>query len=101
MPPLFIEDKLVDFEEDHGENRLLIKHTQYIPDDYISELKKEKIDADHDRSGEFFKLAEIPVIFIERWMREGFDINRASAKEIVKKLRQDQLDAFITTNKRI
>lgn len=100
MPPIFI-DKLVDFEEDHGENRLLIKHSQDIPDEWIADLKRAKIDADHAPIGEFLHVATIPTIWIERWMKEGFDINRASAREIVKKLKQDQLDAFITTNKQV
>jgi hypothetical protein len=100
-----VVDKLVGFEEDYTDSsagtQLLIRHSMDIPDDYISDLKRDKIDPDHAPSGDFMKVATIPVIWVEKWKREGFDIYQASAKEIIKRLRNEQLDAFITTNKRV
>jgi hypothetical protein len=48
------------------------------------------------------KVASIPVAVIEKWMREGFDVMRdknITAKEIVNKLKNENLDAFLTTEK--
>ena len=47
------------------------------------------------------KVASIPVAVADKWMREGFNIYHASGKEILKRLRDENLDAFITTKKSI
>lgn len=96
---LFYE-KLVDFDTAVGGD-LLIKHTQEIPEDYISQLKRDKINADHNRAGEFERVASIPVVIVEKWLREGFDIDKESIGAIVKRLRDEHLDAFITTNRQV
>ena len=49
------------------------------------------------------RVASIPTIVVEKWMREGFDImtGEHSAAEIVKKLKQENLHAFLTTEKSV
>lgn len=94
-------EKLVDFQEDHANNKLVIKHEQYIPDDWVADLKRDKIDPDHHREGEFMKLATIPVALYEQWLREGFDVAKAPIKDVIKRLQRLDMDAFIATNKRI
>ena len=46
-------------------------------------------------------VAQIPTIVVEQWMREGFDIFRGehSAADIVKRLKRENLHAFLTTEK--
>jgi len=77
------------------------KSTQYIPDDYLRSLKTERDNSMNQREGDFMRVASIPVAVVEKWTREGFDIYQVSGKEILKKLREEDLDAFITTKKSI
>jgi predicted transcriptional regulator len=90
-------DKLVGF----GENAdgLFIKQTQYIPDDYLSDLRKEREDSLSTPAGEFHRVASIPTAIVDKWIAEGFDINVAPIAEILKRLRSEQFDGFITSNK--
>lgn len=92
-------DQAISFDEDHHHGKydtLITRRDQYIPDDYVAQLKRDKINSDHNRFGEFTRIATIPVVFVEKWKREGFDLYNATAKEIVAKLHADGLDAFAT-----
>jgi hypothetical protein len=51
--------------------------------------------------GEFHRVASIPTVVVEKWLREGFNIWEASGPEIVKRLKAENLDAFMATEKRI
>ena len=51
--------------------------------------------------GEFMRAASIPVAVHEQWLREGFDLYQATGPEIIKRLRDQNLDYFIATEKRI
>lgn len=100
-----LHDKLVSFDEDHSDSSagpsLIIKHEQHIPDEFISSLKRDKIDTLHTPAGDFYRVASVPTALVEQWKREGFDIYEATAQEIIARLRKQDMDAFITTNKRI
>jgi hypothetical protein len=100
----FIHDKLVSFDEDHHNGKqdtLVIKHEQYVPDDHIAALKRDKIDTLHTPTGDFYRVASIPVSLVELWKTQGFDIHTEPAQAILARLRKHDLDAFITTRKRI
>lgn len=90
-----------DVQHDFKENvdGLLIRRSQEIPDEFISNLKDQKIASSGVREREYMKLATIPVAVLDTWAAQGYDIYRMSAKEIIKKLREENLDAFITTTK--
>lgn len=90
-------DKLVDFGQAAGEN--YVRSTQEIPDDYISQLKRDKINSDHNATGELHRVASVPTIVADLWLKQGFDIYREDADAIVKRLQREGLDAFITSNK--
>lgn len=95
-------DSLVSFDEDRTTNELIIKREQYIPDDWLSEIAKEKIDSKNRPTGDFHKVATIPVEVVDELMRRyGFDVFTAPARETLKMLDRYALDNFITTNKRI
>src|SRR5262245_43883626 len=100
MDNLNIIEKLVGFEEDIG-GGLIIRETQLLPDDYISELKQRKIDTLHTPMGDFLEVCEIPTGIADKWHRQGFDVMREPIREIIKRLQQEHLDAFITTSKRV
>lgn len=94
-----MHDIQTDFIQD-GEN-VIRKNTQHIPDEYLRSLQRAREDSMGQREGEYMRVASIPVAVVEKWKREGFDIYQVSGKEILKKLREENLDAFITTNKSI
>ena len=47
------------------------------------------------------KVASIPVVVVEKWQKEGFDIMdpNTDIKEVLRRLHAENLDAFITTDK--
>lgn len=94
-------DKLVSFDEDHANQSLVVKHEQEIPDDHISALKRDKIDTLHTPTGDFYRVATIPVSIVEQWLREGYDIHKEDIRSTLARLRKLDMDAFITTRKAI
>lgn len=80
---------------------LVLEHAQEIPAEFISQLRGIKADSGSVREKEFMHVASIPVVIHEKWLREGYDCTKEDIKETVKRLRMEQLDAFIVTNKRI
>lgn len=79
---------------------LLIRKDQEITSEFLDQLADERL-ASKALSNDFHKLASIPVVVVEKWLREGFDIYREDAKAILKKLRDEDLTAFIATTKRV
>ena len=79
------------------------KHTQEIPTEFTDRLKAERDNSSSVREGEFMKVASIPTVIVEKWMREGFNIfdKNVNGKEIVKRLKNENLDAFLATDKRV
>jgi len=78
------------------------KHTQDIPQWHLDNLKDQRTNSSQQREGEMMKVASIPTAVIEKWMREGFNVmtdKNITAKEIVNKLKNENLDAFLTTEK--
>lgn len=80
----------------------VVEHTQEISDDFLEHAKALR-EASSAPAGDYHQIASIPTIVVEQWMREGFNIfdQNVDAREIVKRLRAENLDAFLTTNKRI
>lgn len=93
----------VDFDQDRSTNDLIIKQSQHIPDDFISNLKAGKMDSKNARAPDMLLALSVPVSVIEEMKSKyGFDaMNGASIAEIKKMLQRLELDAFITTNKRL
>jgi hypothetical protein len=91
-----MHSKTVDFENAPG-GELIIKQQQYIPDEFLSDLRKEREDSLSTPAGEFHRVARIPQVLADKWGVE-FMMN-APVAEILKRLRQEQLDAFIASNK--
>jgi hypothetical protein len=91
---------LDDIDWDIGEHvdGLFVKKDQYISDDFLTRNKDLRFDS-KQRAGEYHHFASIPVVVVEKWLKEGFDIYKESAKDIVKRLRQENLEAFLTSNK--
>lgn len=89
--------------DQHAPDGHVLKQTQIFPDSYWDGLQwAREQQSKHSRCREFHRVASIPTIFIELWMRrDGFDALRAPLKEVIKKLHQEHLTDFITTEKRV
>jgi hypothetical protein len=95
-------DTLVSFDEDRSTDELIIKREQHIPDDWLSEVAKQKVDSANQRTGDFYHVASIPVEVVDDLLRTyGFDVMNAPVRETLKMLNRYALDKFILTNKRI
>lgn len=90
----------VSWDMDDHDDGLLVTKKQEISDQFLQDLADARL-ASKDRAGEYHHVASIPVVVVEKWLREGFDIWRETPQAILKKLRNENLEAFIATNKRI
>lgn len=78
---------------------LFITHTQAIPDDYVDELRQAQDEFKWNLDG-FTKVASIPAAVADQWLNEGFDIYKAPAQDIIRRLQLAELDYFITAGNR-
>jgi hypothetical protein len=83
-----------------GENAdgLFVKKEQYISDEFLQANADARFDS-KERSREFHRFASVPVVVVEQWLKQGFDVYKESPKAIVKRLRAENLEAFLTSNK--
>ena len=84
--------------------QVIRKQTQEIPQWHLDKLKAERVAAAGRREGDFMKVASIPTVIIEKWMREGFDVmgdKNITGKQIVARLKAENLDAFLVTDKQL
>jgi hypothetical protein len=99
------DTKLVGVTTEFGENAdgLYLKRSQEIPQYLLDDIKDQRNDSTSRREGEFMRVASIPAVVAEKWMREGFNIldPNVNGKEIVRRLKAENLDAFLTTEKSI
>lgn len=88
--------------EDDIDNPFVIKKTQTITDDFLTSTADARL-ASSGPAGNFHRFASIPTVVVEKWAREGFDILKYNytAKEIMDRLRSEDLGAFLTTTKRL
>ena len=80
---------------------LMRQHSQKISQSFLDDLKDSRNVSKDSKSGDLMRAASIPVAVIEQWTREGFNIYEATGKEIIKRLRDQNLDYFLATDKSI
>lgn len=83
--------------DQHG---CVIRRVQTIPDEFTRRLADERFESWRP-AGEMHRAASIPNAVVEKWLREGYDVFQEPISKSLKKLRDEGLDAFITTNKRL
>ena len=90
-----------DFSEEAG--NLVRTDSQQISQGFLDDLKDKRNHSTNQLEGDFQHVASIPVIFVEKWKKEGFDIMDGSVpfKEIIKKLKAENLDGFMATEKSV
>jgi hypothetical protein len=82
-------------------NDVIRKHTQEISQSFLDDLKDSRNASKDQREGDFMRVASIPTVIVEQWLREGFNIWEATGLEIVKRLKDQNLGDFMATDKRI
>ena len=87
------------FEHIGDEN--VIEQTQYIAPSFLDTLRRQRENSLNQKEGEFMSVAEVPVSVYEQWLREGFDMMKEDPKAILMRLKQQDLEAFITTKKQV
>jgi hypothetical protein len=92
-------DPDVNFIQDN--DRVMREHSQNISKAFLDDLKDTRNQTSNVPSGDFLRVASIPTVVAEKWMREGFNLWEASGSEIVKRLKNENLDYFLATDKRI
>ena len=92
---------LVEFLDGDESNPLVIKKTQELPQEFLDSLKAERDASTSVPAGEFHRVASIPTVVYEKWLREGYDAQKEPIAKTLAKLKAEHLDAFITTNKAI
>ena len=79
---------------------LIRKHTQDITQAFLDDLADARNESSSKPTGDFQRIASIPTVVAEKWLREGFDLWQANGAEIVKKLQSEDLGMFMATTKR-
>ncbi len=81
-----------------------IARHQHIPQSFLDECADER-NTGFARGAmpDAVTVCRVPVVVVEKWLREGFDIFAAENDDraIVRRLRAQGLDHFITTNRRV
>jgi len=96
------ERVLTNFGEDT--DGLFMKSSQNITQEYLDGLKQQRDASGSVREGDFMRVASIPTVIVDKWMREGFDIlsdRNITAHDIIKRLKAEHLDGFLTTTKTV
>lgn len=98
---IFINPKVDFLDPTDSSQQLIIKHSQEITTDFLDHCKSIKAAQSGKPAGETHIAACIPVAVYEAWKREGFDPVKEGAAKVLARLRNEHLDAFITTDKRL
>lgn len=78
-----------------GDDQDVITSEQYLGDDFWDDLEQAKEDWKFRLDG-YTNVASIPTSLVNQWIRQGFDFYSAPANEIIKRLRMEGYDKFIT-----
>ncbi len=75
-------------------------NTQLIDEDFLTGIREEQAARRNMRSGDWAKAVQVPTFVIDLWRkRDGLDFLTMSVKEVCQKLRRENLEAFIVTEK--
>lgn len=95
--------KLIASDFNVGENAdgTFIEQYQEIPQWWIDNIQAAKVDTKHSRAGEYHRAASIPQVVVDKWLSEGYDVFKEPVAKTLAKLRSENLDYFITTEKNL
>ncbi|MBB6253029.1 hypothetical protein [Nitrospirillum iridis] len=78
-----------------------IHRTQEIPREFTDHLQALRDASVEAPMGNHHLTASVPAAVHEKWLREGYDCTREPIRRTLKRLRDEGLDAFIATKRRI
>lgn len=96
-----IQDIRTAMVKDHDADNITLQKAQYLSPEFMTGLKHQRENSLGLREGEMMSVAKVPVIVVERWLADGFDIMKEPAHKIVARLKQEHLDGFLTTKKKV
>lgn len=96
-----INDVNARFILDSDTRNLNFEKTQHISSDFMDSLKAQRENSLGLAEGDIMSVAKVPAIVYEKWLTEGFDIMKEPAHAIVARLKQESLDGFLTTKKKV
>lgn len=79
----------------------IIACNQHLGDAFFERLKQERFESMNVREKDNQRVASIPVILVDKWIKEGFDFWNEKNSVIVAKLKAENLEYFITTGKAV
>ena len=81
----------------HGDEGLVVRKEQEIPDEFLRGLDEERDARKRDPGNEWALLCSVPVVIADQWCREGFNIysDDIDPQEIVRRLRNEDLTKLI------
>lgn len=89
-----------DVKYDEYTDGFVVETFQAIPQTFTDSLKQERFENSQNRTPDgYHRAASIPVVVIDKWMREGFNFYDESGPAIITRLKQENLDGFITSDK--
>lgn len=93
-------DSLVSFDNDASTGNLIIKRTQAIPQSFIDRNREIREGNRKTRSGWWLPVASIPTEIADDLKRRlGIDVSTAPFKDVIRVLKQENLDYLILTDK--
>lgn len=80
-----------------------ITSSQEIPTSFLDNIADARNATANARMGDMHRVASIPTLYVEKWMREGFNIfdRNVTVPEILKRLHREDMERLITTTKKI
>jgi hypothetical protein len=94
-------DHTVEFLEGEHDTQLVVKRQQEIPTEHLDSLKEARAASMTRKMGDWHRAASIPTSVYEAWLRQGYDAQKEPIAKTMAKLRQEGLDYFITTDRRL
>lgn len=88
----------------HGNaDGLFVQTSQEISTTLLADLRARYDASATTRMGENHHVAAVPVVVVEKWMREGFNIydSNVTPRDIVRRLRAEHLDHFIVSKRAV
>ena len=64
----------------------------------VEEIRRDRANNEAHRlaNRDYVSVARIPQVIVDKWIADGFDFYKATAKQITEKLRVENLQAFLT-----
>jgi len=81
----------------------VFRRSQHIDDAFLSDLADRRVASNSAPTGDMHLAASIPVVVVEQWMAEGFNIFDPNVKleDIMKRLRLYDMERLIASGKRL